>query len=127
MESVHTCILCLGSNIQPALHLAEAETALNDVFPYIRWGKIVSTKAESTVEGSGDYLNRAALFDTSLTEKEVRDILKNIERANGRMPTDKARGQITLDIDLLQYGTEVLKPLDFKKEYVRKALEAFSG
>lgn len=127
MKNVHTCLLCLGSNMRPAYHLREAEIALNGLFPGIRWGGIVLTRAENAVEGSSDYLNRVAWFDTSLSEGEIQAILKDIEKANGRSGGDKAKGSVPLDVDLLQYDSEVLKPDDFGKDYVRKALDAFPG
>ena len=106
-------------------HLKEAEAALNAAFPEIRWGRVVPTRAENTVPESADYLNRAASFDTSLGEKEVRAVLKDIEKANGRKEGDKEKGTVPLDIDLLRYDSRMPKPQDLSKPYVRKALEAF--
>ena len=53
--------------------------------------------------------------------REVRSLLKEIEQTNGRTPQSKEEGRIPLDIDLLTYDQQVLKPLDLKKEYVRRA------
>ena len=52
---------------------------------------------------------------------EVRSILKQIEQTNGRTPESKKEGRIPLDIDLLSYDQQVLKPEDWQKEYVRLA------
>ena len=125
MKNVHTCLLCLGSNVRADYHLKEAEAALNAAFPGIRWGRVVPTRAENTVPESADYLNRAASFDTSLDEMEVRAVLKDIEKANGRKEGDKEKGTVPLDIDLLRYDSRMPKPQDLSKPYVRKALEAF--
>ena len=86
----HTCLLCMGSNLDALLHLKNAEDALQRLFPDIEWGGIVETVPEK-MENPQPFLNRAARFRTSL------------------------------DIDLLSYDQQVLKPEDWQKEYVRLA------
>ena len=83
-------------------------------------GGIVETVPEK-MENPQPFLNRAARFRTSLPMTEVRSILKQIEQTNGRTPESKKEGRIPLDIDLLSYDQQVLKPEDWQKEYVRLA------
>lgn len=116
----HTCLLCMGSNLDARLHLKNAEESLQRLFPGIEWGEIVETQPER-MSNPQPFLNRAARFHTSLAMKEVRNLLKEIEQTNGRTPQSKEEGRIPLDIDLLTYDQQVLKPLDLKKEYVRRA------
>ena len=113
----HTCLLCMGSNLNALLHLKNAEEALQHFFPDIEWGEIVETVPEK-MENPQPFLNRAARFRTSLPMTEVRSILKQIEQTNGRTPESKKEGRIPLDIDLLSYDQQVLKPEDWQKEYV---------
>ena len=96
----HTCLLCMGSNLDALLHLKNAEEALQRLFPDIEWGGIVETVPEK-MENPQPFLNRAARFRTSLPMTEVRSILKQIEQTNGRTPESKKEGRIPLDIDLL--------------------------
>ena len=42
----HTCLLCMGSNLDALLHLKNAEEALQHFFPDIEWGEIVETVPE---------------------------------------------------------------------------------
>ena len=49
---------------------------------------------------------------------------KEIEKACGRGSDSKSTGFVPLDIDLLQYDGDILKPLDMQKEYVRRALSS---
>ena len=48
----------------------------------------------------------------------VKYVLKAIEKRLGRMPEDKKKGIVKIDIDLLTYDGEVLKVNDWKREYV---------
>ena len=84
----HTCLLCMGSNLDALLHLKNAEDALQRLFPDIEWGGIVETVPEK-MENPQPFLNRAARFRTSLPMTEVRNILKQIEQTNGRTPESK--------------------------------------
>ncbi len=122
----HKCLLCIGSNCEAELHLKKAEKTLDSIFPNIRWGKAVCTPSEGNGRKGCDYLNRIASLETAMTEKEVTELMKTIERKNGRTPADKETGLVPLDIDLLQYDSQILKPLDFEKEYIRKAMRAFA-
>ena len=110
----------MGSNLDARLHLKNAEESLQRLFPGIEWGEIVETKPER-MSNPQPFLNRAARIHTSLPMTEIRSLLKEIEQTNGRTPQSKEEGRIPLDIDLLTYDQQVLKPLDLKKEYVRRA------
>ena len=59
---------------------------------------------------------------TPLTASQVRECLKKIERDHGRTPDDKARGIVKIDIDLLCYDGEVLKPQDWLRVDVREGV-----
>ena len=56
--------------------------------------------------------------------EEVKAILKKIEKILGRTQEDKKRGIIAIDIDLLQWNHQVLKPDDLQREYIQKGIEA---
>lgn len=98
----HTCLLCMGSNLDALLHLKNAEEALQHLFPDIEWGGIVETVPEK-MENPQPFLNRAARFRTSLSLTEVRSILKQIEQTNGRTP--KARKKDASRLTLICFPT----------------------
>ena len=118
----HTCLLCLGSNLDAAIRLSAARSALLSHFPDIRFSQEMVTEAI----GSGflsPFHNQVARLTTSLDAESVRAILKGIEQAQGRLPEDKANGIVKLDIDLLVYDDCVLKPKDMEREFVKIGLE----
>ena len=61
------------------------------------------------------FSNPVACFTSPRTVSQVRERLKKIERDHGRTPDDKARGIVKIDIDLLCYDGEVLKPQDWQR------------
>ena len=40
----------------------------------------------------------------------------------GRQPSHKAEGIVIIDIDLIQWNNEVLKPDDFKRDYMNELI-----
>ena len=121
--NLHTCLLCLGSNIEPSSRLSAARSALLFHFPEIRFSNEMVTEAI----GSGflsPFHNQVASFSTSLPAEEVRAILKNREQSQGRLPEDKVHGIVKLDIDLLMYDELVLKSKDMEREFVKEGMKS---
>ena len=120
--NLHTCLLCLGSNLDGATRLSAARHALLSHFPDIRFSQEMVTEAIGTGFLS-PFHNQVARFTTPFSAEEVRVILKQIERDNGRLPEDKANGIVKLDIDLLVVDEEVLKAKDLEREFVIRGME----
>ena len=115
----------MGSNTGRKTRMENARKALVHSFPDIRFGAEMETEAI----GSGflsPFSNQVARLTTPLSAEEVRTILKSIEKENGRLPEDKAKGIVKLDIDLLMYDDTVLKPKDMEKCYVQEGLVALA-
>ena len=121
MIFMERCIICLGSNQNGKEHLLQATKNIDLIFSDIKWGEIIQTAPEGTSHPS-PYFNRAGIFSTNMDIQQVKSIFKSIERQHGRTPSSKASGRIPLDIDLLVYGSQVLKPDDMNRTYVRQAL-----
>lgn len=120
----HSCLLCLGSNYYRTAHMAYARRDLKKHFPDIRFGVEMETEAIGS-RFLSPFSNQLARFSTLLSAEEVRSILKSIEKENGRLPEDKMYGVVRMDIDLLMYDEQILKPEDMEKEFVRIGLEEF--
>ena len=122
----YTCILCLGSNLDAATRLSAARNALLSHFPNIRFSQEMVTEAI----GSGflsPFHNQVARLTTPLDAENVRTILKGIEKAQGRLPEDKANGIVKLDIDLLTFNNLILKPNDLEKDFVLKGISSLQS
>ena len=119
--NLHTCLLCLGSNLDGATRLSAARNALCSHFPDIRFSQEMVTEAI----GSGflsPFHNQVASFTSALEADSIRQLLKGIEQTQGRLPEDKAQGIVKLDIDLLMVDDLVLKPQDMEREFVKQGI-----
>lgn len=121
MMNEHHCLLCMGSNTDCSVHLSNAREALCKVFPDIRFGTPMETRAIGNGFRS-PFCNQLARFSTSLTARSVHEVFKRLEQCNGRVPEDKAAGIVRLDIDLLAYDDTILKPEDMDREYIRNGI-----
>jgi 2-amino-4-hydroxy-6-hydroxymethyldihydropteridine diphosphokinase len=71
----------------------------------------VSKLRETEPVGVGEqppYLNGAAELETTLTARELLDLLLAVERSFGRVRTPGEHDPRTLDLDLLLYGDETI-------------------
>ncbi len=123
--NTHLCLICLGSNKEYTHRLSNARKALCIHFPDIRFGKEMKTEAIGS-HFLSPFGNQLGKFTTTLLPEEIRPLLKQIEKDNGRMADDKQKGIVKLDIDLLMYDDFILKPDDMKRDFVLKGLEEMS-
>lgn len=116
-EEERCCILCIGSNCHPEANLPLARRRLQTLFPGIRFAAERETEP-LFFANPARFVNQVATFQTNRPKATVGSQLKAIECEAGRQPGDKLQEQVCLDIDLLTYGNELLKPADWQREYV---------
>lgn len=119
---MHQCIICLGSNYEAEKNINTALDRLENEFDIIEWGEAIYTPAEGAAKES-TYLNRGAKLYTDKSAEEIKWLFKSIERLCGRTAESKKIGVMPLDIDLLIYDGEAIKPNDLTKAYVKLALK----
>lgn len=74
----------------------------------VRSSRLYETEPVGGPPGQGEYLNGAALLETELGAVELLAELQRIESEFGRVRTEHW-GARTLDLDLLLFGSEVIK------------------
>lgn len=106
-----SCLLGLGSNLgdrEATLRAAIAEiTALPDV-QLVRHSGWHRSAPIGGPPDQGEFLNAAALFETTIAPLSLLDELRKIELRHGRQVAERWSSR-TLDIDILLYGSEVVE------------------
>lgn len=69
-----------------------------------------------------DYLNAVARIRTTDTYEAFHARMKEIETQQGRTPLSKQTGIIPIDIDIVVWNDEVMRPRDLQHEYMQKGL-----
>lgn len=108
----HICYLTLGSNVSAA-YVRIARERLTRLFPGIRFG-IEQKTLPVGLNNPAPFTNQTAQFETILTPDEILPLLKHIEHAAGRTPEEKEQEIIRLDIDLVRYDQQILRPENWK-------------
>lgn len=117
MKQLNKVIVCLGSNWDKESNLERALRALRPYFVSFRLSDRMYT-APIDCPQTGTFLNQVAVGYTVRSCPELKAAFKQIERLLGRTPESKRDGVIPIDIDLLQWNEEVLKPSDMQRDYV---------
>lgn len=114
--------ICIGSNVRRAANLALARRRLRELFPDIRFSRVEETQPLFLLH-SGPFSNQVARFTSGLRADEVMAGLKAIEREAGRLPEEKQREIVRLDIDLLACDAVAYKPEDMERGYIMRGLK----
>lgn len=130
MRCIFTCcmnkaLLCIGSNDNGEENILACKSFIEKEF-----GEVIYSNTSITIpygrSYKNDFLNQLAIFYTDRDQSEVINILKEIEKLIGRKPEDKSSGLVKIDIDLLCWNNEVLKPEDMQRRYVTDLLSTIT-
>jgi 2-amino-4-hydroxy-6-hydroxymethyldihydropteridine diphosphokinase len=122
-----TCLLGLGSN------LGDREAALNsaleqiDALPNVRVSRRSEWHRSRPLGGPPDqaeYLNAAAVVETTVPPLAFLELLERIEARHGRVPAQRWAAR-PLDIDLLLYGDEVIEMPQLTVPHLRMTFRRF--
>lgn len=119
-----TILLSIGSNTFAKTNIDKAKRMLLYLFPNIVFSDPILSEPE---DDNFKYLfrNILACFTTDMDLEELISKIKLTERAVGRTPKDKFQGKVIIDIDILTYGDDVIRPQDIEKEYIQQLLAIF--
>lgn len=113
--------ISIGSNTAAEINLQKAHHALDTLFPDIRYSTVRKTQPLG-LHNPSVFLDQVAQFSSSLPASQIILILKRIEEGVGRMPGEKEREIIKIDLDLLASDKEVFKAEDLKRTYIQEGL-----
>lgn len=114
----HTAVLTLGSNVARAACIIEAARAAIDRVAEVRAYSGAYLSPDDTGAGA-DYLNAVLELTTTLSLSEMADFAAGLEQRSGRTADSKSRGVMPLDVDIVVWDTEVIKPYDTTRPYFR--------
>jgi len=118
---MNKAIISIGSNEDREENLSVCRTMLNEEFT----GIFYSPASLSTPYGEhyrNDFLNQLACIYTNRNRDEIVPILKEIEYMMGRKAEDKMKGIVRIDIDLVIWNNETLRPNEMNRSYIKDLL-----
>src|SRR4051812_19777852 len=122
-----SCLLGLGSNLgdrEATLRAALADiTALPDV-QVVQYSKWYRSQPVGGPPDQGEFLNAAALIETTISPLLLLDELGKLESRLGRRPAERWSARI-IDIDILLYGNEVAETAMLTLPHPRMSFRRF--
>lgn len=100
-----SAFLGIGSNVQPARHVAIAMQRIDKSFDHVRFSPIYQSPAVG-FDGN-DFINLVARVETDLSPLALRDWLRALEDEYGRERNVPKFSDRVLDVDILLYGDHV--------------------
>jgi 2-amino-4-hydroxy-6-hydroxymethyldihydropteridine diphosphokinase len=111
--------ISLGSNIDREKHLRAGLNALTSEFPEYQHSSVFESEAVG-FKGN-NFFNSVFAAQTDMPLEQVCALLKQIEKDNGRTPSDKKFSPRTLDLDLLFYDDVICdSPAQLPRDEITK-------
>lgn len=114
---MNKALLSIGTNENREENLALCHDYLNQLFPDITYS-ITSVTAPYGTNYKNDFLNQLAIIYTPKAKEDIIAQLKLVEKKMGRRKKDKETGIVKIDIDLIMWNDEILKPTDISRSYI---------
>lgn len=119
-----TYLVSLGSNENRTENMVRCRQLLELCFQSIDYSDMLET--EPVGEGfKGLFYNQLAIVCSDLDLPQVKYRLKEIEKQLGRTSTDKSRGIVIIDLDVLAVDQKIIKSGDFTRAYISCLLSTF--
>lgn len=116
-------IISIGSNANRTENIQKVIKILQANYPGSRFSTPEITDPIDLPEGAKAFLNLVAMIPINLEKDEFVSQLKAIEAELGRDDEDDEEGIIPIDLDLIKWNEDVLKPRDFIRPYMVSGLE----
>jgi 2-amino-4-hydroxy-6-hydroxymethyldihydropteridine diphosphokinase len=122
-----TCLLGLGSNLgdrEATLRAALADIAALPDVQIVQHSDWYRSQPAGGPPNQGEFLNAAAVIETTIAPLLLLDELKKLELRLGRQPAERWSAR-TIDIDILLYGNEVAETAMLTLPHPRMSFRRF--
>lgn len=121
---MNEALISIGSNKDRERNLCACRQMLDRMYKDIKYS-LTSVTIPYGENYKSDFLNQLVIIYTDQTKEEINSTLKLFEKELGRQVTDKITGNVVIDIDLIIWNNEILRPEDMKRSYIQDLLSTF--
>jgi 2-amino-4-hydroxy-6-hydroxymethyldihydropteridine diphosphokinase len=116
-SAVHTALISVGSNIEPARHIERARAIVAAEQRLLDESRVIQTRPQGYLD-QPDFLNGAWLVETTLARDAFKAYLKAVEARLGRKRGPIKAGPRVIDLDLIGWDGRVVHDDYPSKSYV---------
>ena len=115
---MNKAIVGIGSNtVDAKARVEECCKWLSENSIESRFSSVYETEAVGSLP-QPNYHNCVGVLCTSQPFEELKQKFKEMEREAGRLPEHKREGKVIIDIDIVVWNSEVIKPTDLTRTYM---------
>lgn len=115
---MNRAIIGIGSNIPDAKQrVKECCNDISAITDQSQFSSIYETAAVGT-KPQPNYHNCVGVVATTATYEELKQQFKEYERIAGRLPEHKKEGKVIIDIDIVVWNGDIIKPVDLIRTYM---------
>ena len=122
MSKVNTCVVGVGSNIQPEENIREALRILEEEQTLLSVSAMVETEPIGITDQPA-FMNGAVKVSTSMKQLEFAAYLKNIEDRLKRDRTQPRFGPRTIDLDVVVWNGKVVDRDYYTRQFLKNAVD----
>lgn len=124
---MNRAVIGIGSNLPDSEKIVlECCKKIREIVEDSEFSTCYETVPVSTIP-QPNYHNCVGIITTPKAFDEIRAIFKSMEAEAGRTKSDKQRGVVILDIDIVKWNDEVVSSRDFLQDYVQIGLRQLSS
>ena len=124
-ETINTCIIGIGSNINADSNISKMLEILKEHVEILKVSSMLKTKPIG-IENQPDYTNGAVKIRTDLNKKDLTVLLKEIENQLGRDRTVPKFGPRTIDLDIVVWNGGIVDNDYYIRDFLRKSVDEIS-
>lgn len=120
-KTVNSCIIGIGSNIDPQENIEKALDLLSKDVKIVAISSFARTSPLG-ITSQPDFLNGAAKVETVLDETEFRLYLKRLEDRLGRDRTQPKYGPRCIDLDMIVWNETIVDQDYHHRDFLKKSV-----
>lgn len=118
-NNIHTVVISVGSNVADSKR--NVARALRDLAILLPGGDDSGVYLTTGVnDPSRLYANGVMWGSYAGTAEKLTALLKDMERDAGRDELARSKGEVPLDLDLVIFDGQIIRPSDYARDYFRK-------
>ena len=120
----HSIILSLGTNVNDGIDtLCKAEQILRSWIKLDSCSRMLKNPAIGMKEGTNDFYNMLIKTKTTLPLQDIMLLVKKLESMMGNTTQLRSMGIIRMDMDIIIWDDEIIKPNDTEREYYKTLIK----
>ena len=122
MSEMNTCVVGVGSNIQPEENIRKAIQILEEEHTLLSVSVMVQTEPIG-IKDQPSFVNGAVKVSTSMKQEEFSVYLKTVEDRLKRDRTQPRFGPRTIDLDVVVWNGKVVDRDYYSREFLKNAVD----